>query len=580
MKGKRNYYILDTLKIVYKNSYKRFVLSILLLVIASLFTPLSLYTLNSLIKIASTEIAINYKSISIVLFFGITLLLSNSVYIINILGSYIWISSEIALQKSIIKKAEKLSLINYDYSEYYDILERGKASYSNAIGTAMMLIAAICITLISTLSIVGYLSTISMSFVFLMLLVLSLKLISYYIKSRSTQQFKEAITEDNRKNKLLSSYIYCKESRVLGAMPYFYEKWKIFNREVTDKQFKHERKNILISFCFDIASFFGYCASFAFIVWNQVHSSYQSIENIVVLFVALDVVYNNLDSMIIQFGNVFHNAFLSKDMFDFLSIKEEIEVSYRSKPGNEICVRNVSFKYPNNPHHTISNINLKIKRGETVALVGQNGSGKTTLIKLLSGLYMPSEGSIIYGAEFCIKEGSSELVSAVFQDFNMYCLSLAENVSISDINNSQDHDKVKEVLKKASKENWVKKYSDGIDTLIGRTFGGIELSGGEQQRVAISRAFFRPYEIIFLDEPTSALDPIIESEIYQSFYDLVREKTAVIVTHRLASVRFADRILLLKEGIIVESGTHDELMVLDREYARMYNMQKENYNIG
>jgi ATP-binding cassette subfamily B protein len=481
------------------------------------------------------------------------------------------------MQKAIMKKAEKLSLINYDYSGYYDILERAKASYNNAIGTTMMLIAAICITLISTLTIVGYLSTISLSIVFLLLFVLAIKLVSYKITSRRTQQFREAFTHDMRKNKLLSSYIYIKDTRTLGAMPYFYNKWRTYNREIVDKQFKQEKKNILVALCFDIASFIGYCILLAVVVWKQVNSSSLSIENIVVLLVALDVVYNNIDSIIVQFGNVFSNAYLSKDMFDFLNIKDENRVTYKSQPGNEICLKNVSFKYPNSSHYILRNINLTIKKGETIALVGQNGSGKTTLVKLLCGLYQPSEGSIFYGDGFCLNEGSSELVSAVFQDFNMYCLSLAENVTISDIDNAKDRDRVVEVLWKTAGVDWFKKYADGIDTQLGRAFGGIELSGGEQQRVAISRAFFRHYEIIFLDEPTSALDPVIESEIYRTFYDLTKGKTAIIVSHRLASVKFADRILLLKEGTIMENGTHDELMMLDGEYAKMYMMQKENY---
>lgn len=253
------------------------------------------------------------------------------------------------------------------------------------------------------------------------------------------------------------------------------------------------------------------------------------------------------------------------------------------KENIEIEFRNVSFRYPNAENDTIKNISFKIKAGEKLALVGVNGAGKTTIVKLLCGLYLPTEGEILLNShpinDYNIYEYYS-LFSAVFQDISLMPYSIAENIAATTEKDEIDFEKVKNSIEIAGLKERVDALPLGIDTPFNKNVneGAIDFSGGEKQKLALARAIYLDRPMLILDEPTAALDPIAENEMYMKFNEISRGQTAMFISHRLASTRFCDRIIHLENGEIIENGTHDELIAANGKYAMMYGLQSKYYS--
>lgn len=244
----------------------------------------------------------------------------------------------------------------------------------------------------------------------------------------------------------------------------------------------------------------------------------------------------------------------------------------------EIRLEHVSFAYPQpetgERKYALSDIDLLIPWGQTVALVGENGSGKSTLCHIIAGLYSPSEGAISYGG---VCRGGRRIVSgisAVFQKFCRYSMSLGENVRISDLEADKSEDRLNQICRETGV---VPEWAGGMDGMLGREFGGAEVSGGQWQRIAIARGMYRNNSLLILDEPTAAIDALEEKYLYEEFGKLSRNCTSIIVTHRLASAQIADRILVMKDGRIVQDGTHEELVEAQGEYKAMYELQRQWY---
>ncbi|MBE5919387.1 MAG: ABC transporter ATP-binding protein [Pseudobutyrivibrio ruminis] len=275
--------------------------------------------------------------------------------------------------------------------------------------------------------------------------------------------------------------------------------------------------------------------------------------------------------------NVVREYFDYKEQFRFeggIKLPNAVDGKY------EIELKNVSFRYPNNDTDTLHNINLRIAPGEKVAVVGLNGAGKTTLIRLISGFYDPTEGEVLLNG-INIKEFNRReyyrLFSAVFQEFSILDATINDNITLED--DATNPERVWEVISKAGLEVKVKNLPDGLNTIIGKKIyeNGVLLSGGEEQRLILARALYKDAPILLLDEPTAALDPIAENDIYHKYNSMTNGKTSVFISHRLASTRFCDRILLLDKGRIIEEGTHDSLILSDGEYAKLFYVQKKYY---
>ena len=263
----------------------------------------------------------------------------------------------------------------------------------------------------------------------------------------------------------------------------------------------------------------------------------------------------------------------------FLYLPER-EAKREYPEAKNVQFSHVSFSYPNATKESLTDINLTIKERETIAIVGSNGAGKSTFARLLLGIYEPTKGSVYLDGVDTRElnpNDSSGCVSAVFQKFLRYKMTLRENVILSDSNKPIDEHRVETALRQADIGVKSACFSDGLDTMLAREFGGTDISGGQWQRLAIARGFYRRHNLIVLDEPTAAIDPLEETAIYQKFARISEDKTAVIITHRLGSARIADRIIVLDNGRIAETGTHEELIAAQGLYCKMYMAQAKWY---
>jgi len=265
---------------------------------------------------------------------------------------------------------------------------------------------------------------------------------------------------------------------------------------------------------------------------------------------------------------------MAKNFMRFIELPERGGADAEPDFNKGIIAESVSFAYPNAEFASVDNVSLEIKSGETIAVVGANGAGKTTLVLLLMGLYSPMSGTVNLNGMTTSNINSKSLfnsISAVFQNFQRYQMTLDENIKISNYSRVGETDLV--LTESGVDFENGDTFPNGKNTMLSREFDGVDLSGGQWQRIAIARGLYRRHNIIVLDEPTAAIDPIEESRIYRKFVDISKGKTAIIVTHRLGSTKIADRVIVMDKGRIINIGAHDALMQNCELYAEMFKAQ-------
>ena len=287
-----------------------------------------------------------------------------------------------------------------------------------------------------------------------------------------------------------------------------------------------------------------------------------------------------------------HSEFLG-DAFEFFALAKEqekeptekisatqIEQTSNTRRGLAITAQDVTFTYPSGTDPVVKNVNLQIQAGEKIAIVGENGAGKTTLVKLLIGLYVPDAGEIYMVDGDIDKRPPEEVqsrVAAVFQDYAKFDLKLRENIGFGQLDAMSDDTRLHAAAHQADILDIHADLSDGWDGYLGRKFGDRDLSGGQWQKVALGRAYLKDADLVVLDEPTSALDPKAELALFERFVDLTENRTALMISHRLGAARLADRVIVMRDGQIIESGSHEELLNLNGEYARLFSAQAQWY---
>jgi ATP-binding cassette subfamily B protein len=290
-------------------------------------------------------------------------------------------------------------------------------------------------------------------------------------------------------------------------------------------------------------------------------------------------------AMLGAIGGMYEDNLYLSNLYDYLeqpSVGAHGKATAGPDPRAGIEFDGVTFTYPGANHSALRDVTLQVRPGQSVALVGSNGSGKTTLVKLLAGLYAPTQGTVRYQGRDLREWDPLALrqrIGVIFQDFNRYQLTVGENIGAGDVAAFDDRERWVEAAAKGQAAEFVKQLPGAYETQLGRWFNnGQELSGGQWQRVALARAFMRTgAEILVLDEPTAAMDAETEAQIFEHFRSLTHDRIAILISHRFSTVRYADQIVVLDEGRIVEHGSHDELIALDGRYAHLFNLQARAY---
>ncbi|MDQ3056396.1 MAG: ABC transporter ATP-binding protein/permease [Pseudomonadota bacterium] len=386
--------------------------------------------------------------------------------------------------------------------------------------------------------------------------------------------------------------------RQMGASVETAKEVKIFNlhrflitryRELADKFFLANRalarKRAFWGTLLATLGTFGYYIAYAYIAWRTVKGDF-SIGDLTFLAGSFRRLRQLLEGLLVGFSQVAGQALYLDDLFSFYEIEPEIA----SKPdaiaiprpiARGFAFENVGFRYPEAERWALRNLDFELHAGEVLALVGENGAGKTTLVKLLARLYDPDEGRILLDGRDLRDydlNGLRANVGVIFQDFVRYHLTAGENIGVGQIDAMYDQDRIREAAQRSMADEVIGRLPGGYDQLIGRRFKtGVDLSGGQWQKIAIARAYMRDAQVMILDEPTAALDARAEFEVFQRFRDLSDDKTAVLISHRFSSVRMADRILVLNEGRLEASGTHDELLRQGGRYAELFELQAAGY---
>jgi len=329
----------------------------------------------------------------------------------------------------------------------------------------------------------------------------------------------------------------------------------------------------------------AYYVAYAYIVWRTLHGDF-SIGDLTFLAGSFRRLRNLLENLLLGFSQVASQALYLDDLFSFFEIEPEIVPPPNPRPfpvpiKTGFSFENVGFRYPGAARWAVRGLNFELRAGETLALVGENGAGKTTLVKLLARLYDPDEGRILLDGHdlreydlFALRAN----IGVIFQDFVRYYFTAADNIAVGRIEARDDRARIVRAAERSLADDVIRKLPKGYDQVLGKRFrAGVDLSGGEWQKVAIARAYMRDAQLLILDEPTAALDARAEFEVFKRFKELSEGRTAVLISHRFSSVRMADRIVVLKDGAVDSVGTHAELLALRGRYAELFELQAAGY---
>ncbi|MDM0624929.1 ABC transporter ATP-binding protein [Clostridium perfringens] len=437
---------------------------------------------------------------------------------------------------------------------------------------------------------VGYISIVLFLSPWILLFLIINVLISYAltmrVKKYEYSQKEKAADKDRRTFYVFDTmydFAYGKDIRIYDLKNILIDKFKKFRGERIDISNDVQEKQLKVKIVDVILLVIRECVVYGYLIYNVLFTG-MGIGDFTMYFSTINGFGDWMKGILDDLANIKAQNMYLDDMREFLEIKSENKEKTKDIPidsSYEIEFKNVSFKYPKTDKYIYKNLSLKIKKGQRLAIVGINGAGKTTFVKLLCRLYEPTSGEILING-VNIKDFSKEeyykILSVVFQDIKTFAFTVAENVSLENLE-EVDREKVLHCIEKAGVGDKINSLQKGIDTSLLKILDGegVELSGGENQKLALARALYKNGKIVILDEPTSALDAVAEYNIYKGFDELIGDKTAIYISHRLASTKFCDVIAFFENGEIVEYGTHEELLKKNGKYSDMFNIQAQYY---
>ena len=497
---------------------------------------------------------------------------------------------EDAVQRELQRKAASLRLEVFEYPDFFDSLERARSAVSPGFFLGLLEpllnLPGNVVTVVSLGVVVATWSPV------LLLAVLSAAIPSPVIEtvlSRSAFFLQRAqaprLRLRNYIEGLLTSRVAAKEIRTYDIGGWLLERWESLYWSVANELYVFDRRRNIAAAILRSMSVVGLVGGVAVAAWSLASGGIDAAE-FAAMLVALPSLQDAVLFILDTAGqDVAGKTVVLKDFFLCLDFGPEEPTGgepFRWDPEHgEVTLEDVSFAYPHSNTPALQDINVVLRAGARVALVGENGAGKTTLVKVLTGLYRPTKGRVLWGGRDLSTLSSADVrdaQAAVFQDHVHYAFTLSRNIGYGRAEKVGDEGAIEYAARQGGADAVANGLRDGYNTLLTREFsGGTELSGGQWQRVAVSRGFMREAPVIVLDEPTASLDPRAEAEVFRRFTAMMKDRAALLVSHRLGLARLCDRVLVLKDGRVVEEGSHEELVALGGEYARMWATQAQWY---
>jgi len=488
----------------------------------------------------------------------------------------------------LIQHAATLDLNQFEDSKFYDKLERARRQT-----TSRSVLMSQVLTQAQDIITIGFFAVGIIAFKPILIVILIIAIIPSFLGETRFSEASYSLTRNWTPQRRELDYL-----RFIGASDETAKEVKIFGLQdfiskrferLADSYYKANRR-LAISRAFwgsalSIIGTAAYYGAYVYIVVDTVSGSI-SVGQLTFLAGSFLQMRNMLQGIMNRFSGIAESALYLQDLFDFFEIRPEIKESNAllalPVPIREGFVfENVGFKYRGSENWSLRNLSFHLRAGEKLALVGENGAGKTTLVKLLARLYEPTEGRILLDGVDLREYSLTDLrknVSIIFQDYMKFQMQAGENIAVGDIENIKDDQKIGESALKSLASTVIDKLPGGYQQVLGRRFmGGVELSGGEWQKIALARAYMGDSQLMILDEPTSALDARAENEVFIRFAELMVGRTAVLISHRFSTVRMADRILFLENGQKRELGSHSELVAQGGKYAALFELQAKGY---
>ena len=486
-------------------------------------------------------------------------------------------------------KSRSLRLEVFERADFHDLLRRAQQAATP--GFFLNLLEEIYTIVTGTLTAVSVAVVVGLWDPLLLVAILLVSLpppIAGMIQSQARFYLQRRQTQSQRLRgyleRTLTGREAAKEVRVFGLEPALIGWWEHLYWKVAELVYRQRRRHYAIGGSLSAFSLLGLAAGVGWSAWAVLDGG-LSAGQFAAMIVALRQVRFSVDQVFGRMGFLPVRLLNIADLFIYLDLGPE------ETPGVDdigslaripIAARGLCFRYPQADRPALEEITFTIRPGERVALVGANGSGKTTLVKILLGLFRPTAGELHYGgleAERVNRHQLRDQSAAVFQDYTRFAFPLGENIGFGRCERMGEPGEIERAAHQGGADAVAGRLPEGYDTLLTREFeGGTELSGGEWQRVAISRGFMREGDFVVLDEPTASLDPQAEADVFRRFLSMAGGRTTIVVSHRLGSARLCDRILVLEEGRLIENGTHDELVSRGGEYARMWALQAGWYD--
>jgi ATP-binding cassette subfamily B protein len=376
-----------------------------------------------------------------------------------------------------------------------------------------------------------------------------------------------------------------KELKLFNLKNFLTERFTKLSDEIYEENVALSRRKLIVGALLSIIATLGYYSAYVFVIFRTIAGAI-SIGTFYFLVNAVQQASSNIQQIFSTVAGIADQALFLTDLLAFFDMQPTIQSKPNALPAPRPIKRgfefiNVSFKYPGTSRMVINQLNFHLRVGERVALIGENGEGKTTLVKLLTRLYDPVEGQVLLDGidlrEYDLEDLYRE-IGVIFQDFMRYEMTARENIAVGQIEQIDNLALLKNAADKSMANEVIERLPRDYEQMLGRRFEtGVDLSGGEWQKVALARAYLRNAQVVILDEPTAALDARSEFEVFKRFAELTAGKSALFISHRFSTVRMADRIVVLENGRIAEDGNHEELFSLGGRYAEMFELQAASY---